>query len=180
MPKKVLIITSSLRNGSNSESLARSFARGAEAAGHSVEMISLKGKKIAFCQGCLACQKTKQCVIKDDAPAIAEKIASADVVAFASPVYYFGLSGQLKTLLDRCNPLYFRDYAFRSVYFLASAAENAPSTVEGSVQGLQGWIECFEKASLVDTIFAGGVTAPKEIEHHPAMEQAYDAGKAIV
>ena len=106
-------------------------------------------------------------------------LARADVVAFASPVYYYGLSGQLKTLLDRCNPLYTRDYTFRSVYLLASAAENEPNTVEGGVHGLQGWIDCFEKVSLADVIFAGGVTAPGKIARHPALEQAYEAGKAI-
>lgn len=101
-------------------------------------------------------------------------------MAFASPVYYYGLSGQLKTLLDRCNPLYSRDCIFRTVYLLASAAEDEPSTVEGSVRGLQGWIDCFEKASLAGTIFAGGVTKPGDIARHPAIRQAYEAGKTII
>lgn len=179
MPKNVVIVTSSLRKNSNSDALAQAFARGAREAGHTVEMISLKGKSISFCQGCLACQRTGHCVISDDAVAIAETIGHADVIAFASPVYYYGLSGQLKTLLDRCNPLYTRDYTFCSVYLLASAAENEPNTVEGSVHGLKGWIDCFEKASLAGVIFAGGVTAPGEIARHPALEQAYEAGKAI-
>lgn len=180
MPKNVVIITSSLRVGSNSDALAEAFARGARDAGHSVEVISLKEKMIAFCRGCLTCQKTGKCVVNDDAVAIAEKICQADVVAFASPVYYYGLSGQLKTLLDRCNPLYSRDCIFRTVYLLASAAEDEPSTVEGSVRGLQGWIDCFEKASLAGTIFAGGVTKPGDIARHPAIRRAYEAGKTII
>lgn len=179
MPKKIVIVTASLRIGSNSDALAEAFARGAREAGHCVEVISLKGKKLTFCQGCLACQKTGRCVIADDATEIAGKIGQADVVAFASPVYYYGLSGQLKTLLDRCNPLYGSAYAFRSVYLLASAAEDASSTVEGSIRGLQGWVDCFEKASLAGTVFAGAVTAPREIEGHAALEQAYEMGKAI-
>lgn len=179
MPKNVLIITASLRAGSNSDALAQAFARGAREAGHSVEVLSLKGKKLSFCQGCLACQKTHKCVIADDAPDIAEKIGHADVVVFASPVYYYGLAGQLKTLLDRCNPLYASDYTFRSVYLLATAAEEEPETVEGSIKGLQGWIDCFEKAKLADTIFAGGVTGAGEIADHPALEKAYQAGKKI-
>lgn len=180
MPKNIVIVTSSLRAGSNSDALAEAFARGAREAGHTVETISLKGKSIAFCRGCLACQRTGKCVMSDDATPIAERIAQADVVVFASPVYYYGLSGQLKTLLDRCNPLYSRNYAFRSVYLLASAAEDDPSTVEGSVHGLQGWIDCFEKAVLSGTIFAGGVSGPGEVDSHPAMQEAYEAGKAIV
>lgn len=179
MPKKVLIVTASLRAGSNSDALAESFARGAQEAGHSVEVISLKNKRIDFCHGCLACLKSGRCVISDDATVLAKKVGKADVVAFATPVYYYGLSGQLKTLLDRCNSLYGRDYAFRDVYLLASAAEAEDSTVEGSVRGLQGWIDCFEKASLSDTIFAGGVNNPGDIQNHPALTKAFEAGKAI-
>lgn len=179
MPKNVLIVTTSLRSGSNSETLAQEFARGAREAGHSVEVLSLKGKEISFCRGCLSCQKTHKCVIADDALDIAEKIGHADVVAFATPVYYYGLSGQLKTLLDRCNALYTSDYSFRSVYLLVTAAENETTTVNGSVQGIQGWVDCFEKAELAGTIFAGGVTGAGEITGHPALRKAYQAGRKI-
>lgn len=179
MPKNVLVVSASLRADSNSEALAEAFARGAREAGHKVELISLKGKKIAFCRGCLACLQAGRCVIDDDAIAIADKIRHADVVAFASPVYYYGLSGQLKTLLDRSNSLYGNDYAFRDIYLLAAAAEEGNSTVEGSVKGLQGWIDCFEKASLAGTIFAGGVNRGGDIRNHPALEKAYETGKAV-
>lgn len=179
MPKNILIVTASLRPNSNSDALAEAFARGAQTAGHTVESISLKTKHIAFCQGCLACQHTQKCVIQDDAISIAEKVKAADVLVFATPVYYYGLSGQLKTLLDRCNPLFTADYQFRNVYLLATAAENEENTVEGSVKGMQGWVNCFEKATLVDTIFAGGVTGAGEIKDHAALAQAFEAGKAI-
>lgn len=56
MSKKVLIISSSLRGGSNSECLARECERGAKDAGHDVQFISLKGKELKFCIGCLSCQ----------------------------------------------------------------------------------------------------------------------------
>lgn len=179
MRKKVLIVTTSLRANSNSDALAQAFARGAKDAGHTVEVVSLKGKQIAFCRGCLACLKTGRCVIQDDAVALAEKVGQADVAAFATPVYYYGLSGQLKTLLDRCNSLYGRSYAFRSIYLLATAAEAEDSAVEGSVRGLQGWIDCFEKASLAGTVFAGGVNGPGDIQNHPSLEIAYETGKTI-
>lgn len=179
MPKKVLIITASLRPNSNSDALAEAFARGAQAAGHTVDTVSLKGKRLDFCQGCLSCQRTPKCVIQDDAVSIAEKVKEADVLAFATPVYYYGLSGQLKTLLDRCNPLFTAEYRFRSVYLLATAAEDEKTTVEGSIKGLQGWVDCFEKATLVSTIFAGGVTSAGEIKGHTALHQAYEAGNAI-
>lgn len=87
--KKVLVISSSLRHGSNSEALAEEFARGAREAGNDVELITLRGKDIKFCIGCLSCQKTQKCVIKDDAPAIVAKMHDADVICFASPIYYY-------------------------------------------------------------------------------------------
>ena len=67
MGKNVLVISTSPRTGSNSELLANEFARGAKDAGNEVEIISLKDKDIKFCRGCFACQKTKRCVIRDDA-----------------------------------------------------------------------------------------------------------------
>ena len=83
MAKNILILSASLRAGSNSEALANAFADGARAAGHTVEVISLRGKNIAFCRGCLACQTLGRCVIDDDAVAITEKMQHADVIAFA-------------------------------------------------------------------------------------------------
>ena len=83
MAKNILILSASLRAGSNSEALANAFADGARAAGHTVEVISLRGKNIAFCRGCLACQTLGRCVIDDDAVAITEKMQHADVIVFA-------------------------------------------------------------------------------------------------
>lgn len=177
--KNVLIISSSLRRGSNSETLAEEFARGAADAGNKVELISLQDKDIRFCRGCLACQKTQKCVITDDANAIVAKMHDADVIAFATPIYYYEMSGQLKTLLDRANPLYPSDYRFRDIYMLTSAAEDEQSTPERAVMGLTGWIDCFEKSRLAGTVFAGGVNAPEEIKGHPALAEAYAVGNKI-
>ncbi len=179
MSKNVLIITTSLRPNSNSDALAAAFADGAKEAGNTVEMVSLKGKTIGFCVGCLVCQKTQKCVIADDAVALAEKVKNADVVAFASPVYYYSVSGLLKTFLDRCNPLYPSDYKFRDVYFLATAAEDDESALDGPVKAVQGWVDCFEKARLAGTVFGGGVDAPGEIRNHEALQTAYEMGRRV-
>lgn len=179
MSKKVLVLSSSLRGRSNSEALADAFAAGARSAGHTVEQISLRGKRLGFCRGCMVCQSTQKCVIPDDAVAIAEAMRTAEVIAFATPVYYYGMSGQLKTLLDRANPLFPSDYAFRSIYLLASAAENEPSTPEKTITGLQGWVDCFERAQLAGTVFAGGVNEPGEVAGHPALEQARALGAGL-
>ncbi len=180
MPKNILVISTSLRNHSNSEALADSFIEGAKEAGNTCEKITLKGKKLAFCQGCLVCQETQQCVIADDALDIVEKMGKADVLVFATPIYYYEMSGQMKTLLDRANPLFPSDYAFRDVYLLTSAAENEESVPEKAISGLMGWIDCFEKAELAGTVFAGGVNDEGEIEGHPSLKTAYDMGKSII
>lgn len=179
MKKKVLVISTSLRARSNSEALADAFARGAADAGHEVENVSLRSKNIAFCKGCLACQKTLRCVIADDAPAIVEKMGRADVLVFASPIYYYEMCGQMKTLIDRANPLYPSDYAFRDIYMLTAAAEDEPEVPARAVAGLTGWIDCFDKARLAGTVFAGGVNGMGEIEGHAALQQAYDMGRGV-
>lgn len=177
--KKVLIISSSLRTGSNSEALAEAFARGAAAAGNETELVTLKEKDLRFCKGCLACQKLRRCVIADDAPAIVAKMHDADAIAFATPIYYYEMCGQLKTLLDRANPLYGSDYRFRDIYMLTSAAEDEASVPDRAVAGLTGWIDCFARARLAGTVFAGGVDGPGETTGHPAAERAYELGKTI-
>lgn len=179
MPKKVLIIGTSLRKNGNSATLANAFSQGAEQGGNVVETISLADKTIGFCKGCLACQKTQKCVIFDDANAIVEKMKTADAIVFATPVYYYEMSGQMKTLLDRANPLFSSDYAFRDIYLLTTAADEEEGTDARAINGLEGWIECFPKARLAGTVFAGGVNGVGEIEGHDALKKAYEMGKAV-
>ncbi len=179
MRKKVLIISSSPRKGGNSETLAASFAKGAKEAGNEVETIYLQEKQYGFCRGCFACLKLGHCVIKDDAVEIVAKMHDADVLVFASPVYYYSVSGQLKTMLDRANPLFDADYAFTKVYFLATAAEDEEETAAGSIKVIQGWVDCFPRCKLAKTVFAGGVNDIGDIDGHPALETAYLVGKEV-
>ncbi len=179
MGKNVLIVSTSPRVGSNSDLLANEFGRGAKDEGNEVEIISLKDKDIKFCKGCFACQKNQRCVIHDDADLIEQKMEKADVLVFATPIYYYEMSGQMKTLLDRGNPLFTTDYAFRDVYFIATAAEDEEHVFERAKSGLEGWIECFPKAMLAGCIFGGGVTETKEILEKNVMEEAYEMGKKV-
>ncbi len=177
---KVLVITTSLRAKSNSDRLAEEVIRGAKDAGHEVEQISLKGKEIRFCIGCLSCQKTQKCVLKDDAVRIAEKVKEADTLVFVTPIYYYEMSGQMKTLLDRLNPLYPSDYKFRKVYMLSVAAEDEDYVPEKAVSGLQGWVDCFEKAELAETLFCGGISDPNEATGRSVeLDEAYQFGKQL-
>ena len=179
MSKQILVISTSPRKGGNSDTLADAFVQGAREAGHRVEKVSLCDKTIGFCKGCLTCVKTQRCVIRDDADTIARQMLTADVLVFATPIYYYGMCGQMKTLLDRANSLYDSDYAFRDIYLLAAAAEEDAHTVDGTVTGLTGWVDCFEKARLAGTVFAGGVTVPGAAQGHPALERAYELGRQL-
>ncbi len=177
--KNVLLISTSLRKPSNSEALGDEFLRGAAEAGHSVDKITLRGKDLRYCVGCLACHRLGHCVIKDDAAEIISKMHDADVIAFATPIYYYEMCGQMKTLLDRANPLYDSDYRFQDIYLLTSAAEDEPDTPKRAEIGLSGWVDCFERAGIEGTVFAGGVNEPGEIAGHAALTQAYEMGKNV-
>ncbi len=180
MAKKVLIIATSLRGGSNSDILAKECEKGALDAGHSVEYISLKGKTIHYCIGCFACQKQGYCVIKDDVAEIMEKVKNAEVIVWATPIYYYEMCGQMKTLIDRLNPLFPTDYNFRDIYMLATSDDPSEKSVEKAYNGLQGWADCFKKSSLKGFVHCGGVEGAKEVlAHTDALQKAYELGKNI-
>ena len=180
MSKKILVISTSLRNGSNSDILADEFTKGAIEAGNEVQKVNLKDKTIAFCKGCLACQNTKKCVINDDATKIFETIKDVDVVVWATPVYYYSMSGQMKTLIDRLNPLFVSNYKFKDVYLIATAAEADETAINGTITGLTGWIECLDKTNLKGIIKAVGVCNAKDVNNFKNyLSKAYEMGKAV-
>lgn len=168
MSKNIVIITASLRNNSNSDTLAAAFAEGAKTAGHQVETISLRGKTLAFCRGCFACQELGHCVMKDDADAITEKVSTADVVVFATPVYYYGMAGQMKVLIDRMNALFTKNYTFRDIYLLTTCADESEDELHHVTSGIEGWVACFEHARLAGVLHAPANTAPGDILKQPA------------
>lgn len=177
--KRVIVLSTSLRRGSNSDMLADRFVEGALSAGNDVEKVSLVGKDIQFCRGCFACQKLGRCVIKDDVNDIMAKVLEADVLCWATPIYYYEMSGQMKTLIDRLNSMYPLDYKFRDVYLLTTAAEDEEDTPKRAEAGLTGWIDCFPKSRLAGTLFCGGVNDAREIEGSAKLQDAFELGKAV-
>ena len=177
--KRVIVISTSLRKGSNSDMLADQFVEGVKAAGHEVEKISLVGKEIQFCKGCFGCQKLGRCVINDDVNEIMGKVMQADVVCWATPIYYYEMSGQMKTLIDRMNAMYEQDYQFRDVYLLTTAAENETETPKRAEIGLTGWIDCYPKSHLAGHLFCGGVNEAREIEGNAKLQEAFELGKNV-
>ena len=178
--KNIVIISSTPRKNGNSEILANSFAKGAKDAGHKVTTIKLRELSYTFCKGCFACQKTKRCVIKDDVANYLDVIAKADVVVFSSPVYYYAMSGQLKTFIDRLNPIYVTEHNFKDVYLLATAADTNEKTIDALKKEIKGWCTCFEGARLKASLFVGGVSNPGDIKSkEDNLVEAYKLGNTI-
>ena len=179
MSKNVLIITTSLRKNSNYEILANSLAKGASLK-NNVETINLKDYKIEFCKGCLACQNINICVIDDGMKNLIEKVRNADVLVFATPIYYYSISGLMKTFLDRLNPIYSMDYRFRDVYLISSCTDRDKDAIAGSVTTLKGWIDCFPKANLAGILCGSDCTIPNDINRHKnILESAKFLGEGI-
>ena len=151
MSKRVLVISTTLRKDGNSELLSKEFARGAKDNGNEVEFISLRGKNIEFCRGCLNCQITETCIINDDVKEIISKMKISDVITFSTPIYYYEMSGQLKTLLDRANPLFQSKYNFKDIYWTLDKTDagkivNSPEELKNYMDKLLSDKEFYTKA----------------------------------
>ena len=108
------------------------------------------------------------------------KVKEAEVIVYATPIYYYEMSGQMKTLLDRLNPLYSSDYNFRDIYLIATAADDGDTTFDKAYSGLQGWVDCFEKATLKGKLVAGGVDEAGSVNDFVDIKnKAYKLGKNL-
>lgn len=175
--KNILIINSTNRRGGNSQILAEQFAKGVKDSGNNVQTINLRDLNLKFCMGCLACQKIGKCVLNDDQNALLPIVKNADVIVFATPVYYYSMCGQLKTFLDRLNPLYGQENKFKDVYLLATSADTDKCAMDGTIKGVQGWIDCFDGVQLCGVVYGVGADGVGEVKDTPAFAEAYEMGK---
>ncbi|MCD7728905.1 MAG: flavodoxin family protein [Clostridia bacterium] len=177
--KNVVIISATPRKGGNSEILAQKFAEGAIAAANRVHIFYVRDINLKFCTGCLYCQSHGKCVLNDGMNGLYDTIQQADVIVLATPVYYYSVSGQLKTFLDRLNPLYARNNAFKDFYLLASAAEDGNATMDGAVTAVQGFVDCFEGTAIKGVIRGTGVTDAGDINKTKFPALAYEMGRNV-
>lgn len=179
--KKIFIFSSSLRKGSNSEALALKIKEGAERSGNIVKFLSARDIDLKYCIGCLSCVKTGKCVLQDSMNSLYKEVAESDVLVFASLIYYYGISGLLKTFLDRLNPLFNSEYKFKEVYLAFSAAEDeGEETYKRAVTAISGWTDCFDGVEIKDVIFAGGVDSPNAVNsHEDVLDKALRVGESI-
>ena len=178
MNKKVLIISASPRKGGNSDTLCDEFAKGAKESGNSVEKINLVDKNIGFCKACYACTKLGKCFQKDDVNEILEKMMDTDVLVLASPVYFYTMNAQMKTLIDRTVPLY-EKMKNKDIYLIATAAETGEEILERTIDGFRGFMDCYDGFVEKGVIRAAGVYQVGEVQSTKYMQQAYDMGKNV-
>ncbi len=179
MSKKVLVLSSSPRRGGNSDLLCDQFALGAREAGHKVEKIFLKDKTIKYCTGCGICLNGgANCPQKDDMAGILEKMISADVIVMATPVYFYTMAAQMKTLIDR-TALRYTEISGKEFYFIVIAADSSKPAMKRTLEGFRGFTSCLNRAKEKGVVYGVGATNVGDIKGSAAMKQSYDMGKSV-
>lgn len=177
MTKKILVLSASPRRNGNSDLLSDQFIKGALEAGSQADKIFLKDKKINYCTGCGTCfNREKGCSQKDDMSEILEKMIEADVIVMATPVYFYTMNGQMKTLIDRTCSRY-TEITGKDFYFVITAADTSKQNMERTLEEFRGFTICLEGSKEKGIIYGTGAWKVGDIKTNPAMQQAYEMGK---
>ena len=172
----ILILTGSPRKGGNTDLLVEAFAKGASQK-HHVEVVSVHDYKVNPCMGCNACFKdeTHTCVQKDNMTIIYEKIANVDMLVIASPVYFYGLSAQLKAVIDRFhNPI--RDtFRLKKMAFLLVGAATLPELFDSILAQYRLCLNFF-KLEDAGHVLVRGVKDKGDIMNTDALHEAFHLG----
>ena len=189
---KILMVLASARRKGNTGKLAEAFARGAAEAGHQVEWIALGEKRVEGCLGCNACRFGKPCVQRDDFQAMVPAIRGADMLVFASPLYFWTISARMKAFIERFYCLAEEDHApplgryerypQKDCVLLMTAEDNYFWTFEQAVayyrMALVRYIG-FRDRGMVLAGGCGGTSARRHIEDTGWLEQAYALGRSV-
>jgi multimeric flavodoxin WrbA len=192
MEIKVLGISGSPHRHGNTETLLDSFLDGTKTAGASVEKVVLIDLDYSPCRGCNACHKTGECIVKDDAITLFDKILKADAIAVASPIYSMGITAELKGLIDRGQYLWARKFILKTLYFPNDHIVRHKG-IFISTAGLS-WDNVFDAAfpaitaffngvgfEYYDNIIANNMDQFKGIKNHPtALREAFEKGQKVV
>mgnify|MGYP000017996010 CR=1 FL=1 len=174
----VVILTGSPRKDGNTNTLAARFAEGARAAGHAVFRFDAAEAKVAPCRACNACGMNGPCVIKDDFEALREKLVAADVIAFATPMYYFGFSAQLKAVIDRFYALAGRLHAPKRCVLLMAYADT-DARKRGVLVDYYRMLLDYHGWEDAGQIVAPGCWPAGAIVRTDLPQKAYDLGKSL-
>ncbi len=176
--KNILIISSSPRKNGNSQMLCEQFKKGAEEKGHTVTLIRLMEKKIGFCRACDGCMRNDgTCVLNDDMEEILKLFQKADVLVLATPVYFYGISAQMKTFIDRTYPIW-QHLGKKEVYYIISAGLGE-DILERSLGDLDGFVEHLEEYRIAGRIYATDVMEAGLVKNLDVFEKAYQMGALV-
>ncbi len=175
----IIIFVGSMRNNGNTARLAQSFAEGA-AKNNNVEIISVADYVVNPCIGCNSCftRKGNKCFQNDDMVQIYEKLQNADIVVIASPVYFYGISAQLKAIVDRLHTPMRNTFHIKRLGLLLVGAAELPNLFDPIVMQYQMVLDFF-KLESIGTVLVRGVKDISDIENSPALKEAYELGASM-
>ena len=176
---KIIVFVGSVRKNGNTELLAKAFADGAKEQ-NEVEIISVADYKVHPCIGCNRCfvNENHACCQKDDMELIYQKVMDADMLVLASPVYFYGISAQLKTIIDRFHNPVRDEFRVKKLALLLVGAASLPELFDSIKMQYQLVLNFFhlEDAGMV---LVRGVKEIGDIKEHPALQEAYDLGVSM-
>ncbi len=175
----IVILTGSMRKNGNTDLLAQAFAEGARE-NNSVEIVSVADYKVNPCIGCNSCftREGNQCFQNDDMGRIYEKLKVADIVAVASPVYFYGISAELKAVIDRLHTPMRNSFPVKKLVLLLAGAAQLPELFDAVKLQYQMILQFFhlEDAGMV---LVRGVKDKGDIKGNAALKEARDLGLSI-
>lgn len=132
------------------------FSLGAQAAGHTVEKVFLQDKQVNYCIACDVCRNSGgACIHQDDMADILEKMIASDVIVMATPIYFYSIDGQKKTIIDRTYSRY-TEITNKDFYFIMTAADGRDQTIQETLMEFLGFISCLNQAKENGMLFGGG------------------------
>jgi multimeric flavodoxin WrbA len=188
---KVLGIFGSPRKGGNTDLLLEEALKGAEAEGAQVERLRLTDYTITPCKECHGCDQTGNCVILDDMQKIYPKLVEADIIVLASPIFFYGLTGWAKAMVDRCQALWARKYLLKDpsmgkegkkrIGFLISVgATKGPKVFEGAILTTKYFLDGLNAAYAGELVFRGVDGKGDILKQKDALKQAFETGRRLI
>jgi len=171
----------------NTDLLLDEVLRGAQSQEAEVEKIVVDRLKIAPCREYHGCLKEGNCVIRDDMDDIYPSLLTADVVIVASPMFFYGLTSQVKALIDRCQALWVRKYilkqgipgATRKGVFIAVGATRGERLFDGAILTVKYFFQSIG-VEYASELLVRGVDKKGEIKKHPtALADAFELGRRL-
>ena len=160
----IIAICGSPRNGNTEFTLKRILTKAGEL-GASAELVLLREKRIEFCDGCLSCDSSEKCKIRDDMQVIYPKLESADLIIFGSPNYFSNMSGMMKNFVDRLNPYYTsKKLKDKKVVAVVVGGSNKPDTIKNSIRCIELAADWTEMSFVGDLYLTA--KNPQDIENN--------------